>query len=59
MQKHTLIKVVIDSNLSLAFSLDWLGNFEEALRMYDHALEINPNDANTYSNKGNKFKFVF
>ena len=26
--------------------------------MYDHALKLNPNDAETYFNKGKKFRFI-
>ena len=27
--------------------------------MYDYALKLNPNDAETYCNKGKKFRIIF
>ena len=27
--------------------------------MFDHALQINPNDAGTYNNKGKNFSLIF
>ena len=27
--------------------------------MFDHALQINPNDANTYNNRGKNFILIF
>ena len=58
MQKHTPIKVrVID--LFSGVALMNLGKFEEAIIMYDRALKINPNDAETYTDKGKSYRFIF
>ena len=35
-----------------------LGSFEDSSKMYDEALEINPNDSETYCNKGWTF-FIY
>ena len=33
-------------------SLSRLGKYEDSIIMFDHSIEINPNDANSYYNKG-------
>ena len=35
-----------------ALSLASLGRFDDAIKCYDRALELNPDDADTYINKG-------
>ena len=35
--------------------LNIIGEFKEAIIMFDHALEINPFSSYTYTNKGVKF----
>ena len=51
MLTHSLIKV---RNLDLfsGIALNNLGKFNEAIEMYDRALQINSNSSVTYHNKG-------
>ena len=48
---HTLIKVNYLSLIS-GIALINLGKYDEAIIMYDNALQINPLNADTYSKKG-------
>lgn len=36
-----------------------LRKFNDAILMYNRAIEINPNDGQAYRNKGEKFKLIF
>ena len=56
MKTHILIKVK-DLILFLGVSLEKLGKINEAISMYDIALQINPKNANVYYNKGTKYRF--
>ena len=58
MQKYIQIKVN-DINLFSEVALCNLGKANEAIIMYDRALEINPQDKETYCNIGKWFKFKF
>ena len=51
MQKYILIKV-IDVYLFSGVALSNLGKINEAIIMYDRALEMNPYDKETYCNMG-------
>ena len=55
-QKHILTKVRY-LNLISGLAFDNLGKFDDAIKMYNQALKINPNDANAYVNKGKSFRF--
>ena len=58
MQMHMLTKVrVLDLIPGVAF--DNLGKFDDAIKMYNQALKINPNDANAYINKGKIYRVIF
>ena len=50
---QTLITIkVFDLDLILGCALKDLGRFNEAIRMFDYALLINPNKEEIYYNKG-------
>ena len=38
--------------------LNNLGKFNKAIKMFDHAIEINPNNADAYLKKGIKDKSI-
>ena len=56
MKTHILRKVK-DLILFKGVSLEKLGKINEAISMYDRALEINPKNANVYYNQGNEYRF--
>ena len=60
MKKLMLIKVVdFNFDLFLGIALVKLAKYNEAIKMYDQALNINPNDENAYVNKGIRFILNF
>lgn len=54
MQGYIRIKVKIHNNYK-GLALKKLGKFNDAIIMYDRALLINPNDADTYHRKCIRF----
>ena len=58
MQIPTIIKVG-NYYLILGVTLYNLGLYDQALTMYDHALEVNPNHAKTYHKKGINSELCF
>ena len=51
MQRHILLKV-INFALFSGIALEDLGKFNEAITMYDRAIQIDPNIAYAYTSKG-------
>lgn len=54
--KHIVKKVEL---LHLFFLGAALYRFDEAIRLYDKALLINPNSSDAYNRKGITFNFIF
>ena len=54
MLQHILTKVKI-SSYSSANALHELHKYNDAIIMFDRAIQINPNDASAYFNKGKDF----
>ena len=52
------IKVINLINYS-GNALNYLGKFNEAIMMYNRAIELNPTNADTFYNKGNLIKTNF
>ena len=58
MQMHMLTKVrYIELFSGVAFHN--LGKFDDAIKMYDQALKINPNNEGTYNSKGKIYRVIF
>ena len=51
-QRLTIIKVL--NIYDLGYTLNNLKRYEEAIQMYDKAIQLNPQDSLAYNNKGLK-----